>query len=620
MSVVQSSRKGPERGHTGTRRARVLWNVCQIMTLLAAVLLLVFFSLDYSQASGWAGRLSADGSFERLTPDLYAALRNPARLAGVAALVLSAALEIWRQRSLQILENLIDQWVWFGRRFLRDTASFARDLRFERADWFEIGGVALLTVGAVLARMLFLTRPMAHDEAYTYVAFASRSWGAIISDYHLPNNHIFHTLLVKVSTGLLGIEPWAVRFPAFLAGVLCVPAVYSLAKRLYGRSTALVSAALVTALPVMILYSANARGYSLYILLSLLTARLAIYLKDHCNLAGWAAWVLLSALGFYTLPTMLYPFGMVVVWMLWSALVDVSPEEYGSRMRFIRYLAAAVAGVVVLTGLLYLPVIAWGTGWKSLVGNPFVSRLTWQAFPETAVSRVQDTAHEWMMDLPAWLGPLAVLGFGLSLVLHRKICRVKAPMQIAGAVWLGMVLLAQRPDAMARVWTFLIPFVAMWCSAGWFELLDRVRMPRLEAIRLGSLAAVLALAGLCVFTWQRTQVQYPSFQPYLGEMEQVVQYLKPRMGAGDIVIISSDDSPILWYYFRLYGIPDETVHHLEKHRFPFHRAFVVVSGHEGQTLETAVEKRGLDPQEFALESAVQVWQISQTVIYEIMAR
>ncbi len=161
---------------------------------------------------------------------------------------------------------------------------------------------------------------MLHDEAYTFIAFASRPLLAAISDYALPNNHIFHTLLVYLAYHLLGNQPWIIRLPAFVAGVAIVPLTYVTAGRFYNRKVGLLSAGLVAAAPLLIDYSANARGYTLVCALTLCAAALAAYVKDHRNRIAWTLLALTCALGFYTIPIMLYPAGMLVVWLALSGL------------------------------------------------------------------------------------------------------------------------------------------------------------------------------------------------------------------------------------------------------------------------------------------------------------
>ena len=60
---------------------------------------------------------------------------------------------------------------------------------------------------------------MRFDEAFTFLRFASQPLLEGLTTYAEPNNHLFHTLLVHISTSLFGDQPWAIRLPALLAGV-----------------------------------------------------------------------------------------------------------------------------------------------------------------------------------------------------------------------------------------------------------------------------------------------------------------------------------------------------------------------------------------------------------------
>src|SRR5215203_4846783 len=122
---------------------------------------------------------------------------------------------------------------------------------------------AVLLAGALLIRLLYMRQPIRHDEAYTYLYFASQPLGSALSDYTVPNNHLFHTLLVKAVTSVLGGSLPAIRLPAFVAGLLVVPAVYLLTRRSSGdRAAALIAMAAAAVWPELVHYSTNARGYS----------------------------------------------------------------------------------------------------------------------------------------------------------------------------------------------------------------------------------------------------------------------------------------------------------------------------------------------------------------------
>ena len=118
-----------------------------------------------------------------------------------------------------------------------------------------------------------------------------------ISDYSLPNNHVFHTVLVYLAYHLLGNQPWIIRLPAFVAGVAIIPLAYGAGSIYYSRKVGLLSAGLAAASPLLISYSANARGYTLICAFTLCAVILAAYIKDHPNSFTWALFVLACAWG-----------------------------------------------------------------------------------------------------------------------------------------------------------------------------------------------------------------------------------------------------------------------------------------------------------------------------------
>src|SRR5690606_35151262 len=60
--------------------------------------------------------------------------------------------------------------------------------------------VWLIVAVALGLRLAHINDPVAYDEAYTYLNFASRPWYEAIGDYNSTNNHLLNTLLMHVST------------------------------------------------------------------------------------------------------------------------------------------------------------------------------------------------------------------------------------------------------------------------------------------------------------------------------------------------------------------------------------------------------------------------------------
>ena len=135
--------------------------------------------------------------------------------------------------------------------------------------------LAAITLIGMLMRLWKMNEPIAYDEAYTFIYFATRPLRQILADYSAPNNHILHTILVSLSYKILGGHIWIVRLPAFLAGTLSIPAGFFAARRIFNRNQSLAAASLVALTPWFISYSTNGRGYTLLTLLALLLMNFA---------------------------------------------------------------------------------------------------------------------------------------------------------------------------------------------------------------------------------------------------------------------------------------------------------------------------------------------------------
>ncbi|HSL72294.1 MAG TPA: glycosyltransferase family 39 protein, partial [Longimicrobiales bacterium] len=105
----------------------------------------------------------------------------------------------------------------------------------------------------------------------------SKPFYVALSDYSVPNNHLLSTALIRVSYLAFGAEPWVLRLPAMMAGILTIPVSYFAARALFGRSSALLCAALVATVPQLVLYSAAARGYALIVLFTFALVLSAAY-------------------------------------------------------------------------------------------------------------------------------------------------------------------------------------------------------------------------------------------------------------------------------------------------------------------------------------------------------
>jgi hypothetical protein len=483
-------------------------------------------------------------------------------LRAAAAVLLLALVALWlaRARLMQALASLFAS-VARSTRSVRGAASTA--VRSEsRLHLAVLAGVVL---AAFLVRLDFLFQPMRYDEAGTYIHYASEPVYIGLSSYTAPNNHLLHTLLVHISTVLFGNEPWAIRLPAFAAGILLVPAAYLAARLHYDRHTALLAAALIAASSRLVEYSTNARGYTLQTLLFLLALALASVLARSDEPAGWVAFAVLTALGFWVVPTMLYGLAVVVTWLVATIL-----SEHRHVHLLARRLVPSLAGAAVLTLVLYTPPIL-SSGPHALLRNDFVRPRglgsTIRALPRS----LWDTMAGWNRDLPLPVALLLAAAFLVAVVQQRRTSRFRFAPALAAVAVLPIVL-AQRVVPYDRVWLFLLPLYLITAAAGIVRPAAHVGTRRFFAPAVAALALV-TVAALGAHEVSARAVYRSEDTSTFRAAEPIVRFLAPRLGPNARILAAPPADQILEYYLDERGLDGGRILY---DNFPAGRLFVVV--------------------------------------------
>ena len=96
-----------------------------------------------------------------------------------------------------------------------------------RNGWILLG---LIFVGGLL-RVLRLEESLWYDEIAALTSFSIYGPGPALGNYYALSNHVLHSALVSMSTEVAGgvTEP-VIRTPAFLFGILTIPAGYLLGR------------------------------------------------------------------------------------------------------------------------------------------------------------------------------------------------------------------------------------------------------------------------------------------------------------------------------------------------------------------------------------------------------
>lgn len=468
----------------------------------------------------------------------------------------------------------------------------------------------LLTVVVIgiVVRMMFLFQPMRYDEAFTFLKFASPPLAEGLSDYSHPNNHLFHTLLVHGAYLALGNRPWVIRLPALFAGVLLIPAGYLTARAFYGKYTALLVAAMISASSSLIEYSTNARGYTLVTLIFIALLVVGASLAQEDKLIRWVAWTVLSAVGFYTIPIMLYPFGVVMGWLCLSILCKDPSFRRGPR---IRRLVIALGIVIFLTLALYAPVFL-SSGLSPVVANRFVAPKPWDEFAARLPGSLLSVWRQWNRDLPWGIRVVLVAGFCVGSLFHRRLSSYRVPIVVAAAVWLVPVLLLQRVVPFERVWLFLLPLYFMVASAG---LVYGLNILESKILRLSFLVAIVSVAlslWLSLGVIASQSVYYSDETGTLRDAEAITWYLQGHLKSGDRILAPVPSDAPLVYYFDHHGISRE---YLTADLVAVQRIIAVVNLSDHQTLRALLDRTKIEQAEFGAPRMIRRYE--SAVLYQM---
>lgn len=545
-------------------------------------------------------------------------------LGAVSAALLAAGCGAFAERPARRALTLRLRRLWRDLlRLSRDAARWVGELPRRRGGW-HVAALAAVVAGGAALRLLYLSQPVRYDEAFTFTHFASEPAVLGLSRYTYPNNHLLHTLLVRLVTSAVGTAPAAMRIPAFLAGVGVVPAAYAAWDALGDADEALVAAAVAAVSTPLVLYSTNARGYTIVVLGGLLLVPLAARLLRRRDLAAWGVFCVVSAASLHAIPIALYPVGAALIWLILSgrsgdgeAAADPRSGGRGTRSggtprrprsRLLRESGAALLVVGVAAGWLYMPAIQL-SGLPSIVANRFVAP---SPLGEFAAGLPGFFASVWSTWTAGWptaaavaLGVLALLGVGRDVGLPGDPGRGSgvASYPVAALAWSLLLLLVGRRVPFARVWLFLAPVFGLLVARGTGWALGRSRAAggadaggdgdgasgTLRGRAAGPVAAALLLAGLggSVVAGDAV-VESPATNPY-RDGEEVARLLQERMEEDDGLLAFGPAEVVLEYWFQHLGMSPDRVNLRPE---AGGRLYVVVHEAEGQTLPEIMAKLG----------------------------
>lgn len=327
------------------------------------------------------------------------------------------------QTLLIVLVGVFVVWFAFFEPLFQRISAFAKDMVSSVFRVFKFGlagNTKYILVIPMLAAVAFAHyHPVTYDEAWTYMNFTDRGILSSIGYYPAPNNHVLHSLLTNLTVHLPFLPPLMnLRISAIFFGVVTILFTAYFVNKHFNEQLALIVAGISATLPMSIYYGFISRGYGLVVLCLIVSLHFVFnILKSHHPKRDFVFFSLFSVIGFYTMPSYLYPYILLNVILLWKGFEHV-------KMQIISGLCT-----VVLVAVLYAPIVVLN-GLKSLIGNAYVAPIdrfeVLQRLPSFLSSTIQSiTGMHWFLVLFLIVGSVIyALSRRRKPFLHRELLLV----------------------------------------------------------------------------------------------------------------------------------------------------------------------------------------------------
>jgi mannosyltransferase len=223
--------------------------------------------------------------------------------------------------------------------------------------------VALVLLAFVLRIYRLRYQSLWRDEVDA-IFFATGSWSKLLSMFTAAGeNGPLYFVLLRPWLALVGVSEFAARFFSVVFGVLAVPLVYHLGRRLLPATLSLLGALLIATSPYLIWYSQESKMYALLVCLAVLSIWFLLGALQGKGRWSWVGYVVATSLSFYVhiLAVVLLP--------AHGLLFILGGRRYRTHWR------GALIATVCLT-LPYVPFLQWEvrTFMRSFqTGHPFYS-------------------------------------------------------------------------------------------------------------------------------------------------------------------------------------------------------------------------------------------------------
>ena len=397
-----------------------------------------------------------------------------------------------------------------------------------------------------------------YDEGFS-VYLARMSLGGITartaSDIHPP----LYYYLLHLWLGHFGDSEFVLRFFSLIFGLLTVPLIHALGRRLLGTASGLLAALLVAISPLYLWYSQEARMYTLVTFLCLLSSYLLLRALEGEGKAGflWGGYIFVNVLAVYS---HFYAFFVLAFHLLFLLVWSLKERRW-----------TPLAWGLVAQGLVVLAYLPWSgfvlrryaadvSYWRGELVFTEVVRKTLILFSTGHTileSRAQPIAFVYGAMLLCALVVIALGGKRTAGGMGSPWRLLFLLLYLSLPVALLFLISYQRPKFHPRYLMLASPAFFLILAGGLASLLERGKGWRWLPFFLG-------LASLCFLV---ATSAYSDFNAYFDirftkdDFRSAARYIQTHIQDNEVVILTSGHLfPVFTYYYdqdNWYPIPDE---------------------------------------------------------------
>jgi mannosyltransferase len=396
-----------------------------------------------------------------------------------------------------------------------------------RRTWVSICTLFLIACAAVFLRFLFLVRkPFWFDECFS-VEVARLTWHDFIRlMWRREANMSLYYLLLR---GWLhfGSSPFFIRSLSVLLSLAALPAIYWLAAKLFDRRVALIAVALMSFNAYPIRYAQEARSYSLFVLLAILSSGFFVAAARNPSRRNSVGYILSSVLAVYS-----HLYALLLIGAHWLSVRRVQGTVGSARFR----------RAWIWIGIASLPMVIFaaktGAGPIRWIHRP--------GFRDILEFAERFTGNDGILLLLLY----AMACFTAVVAQEKLLKRLRT--EINGDAWalrfllvwlifpviLVVVLSLARPLFLGRYFIFCLPALVILAAAGLAKLTPRWLLG-------ASLAAILLLSLQGTFSYYDHD-----FDLERDDSQAATNYILDHAQPGDAILFHIAEARVPYEFFK----------------------------------------------------------------------